>query len=232
VALTNAEKQRRYRDRKRGGPPRGRWHGHQPSEDDVARSVCGNNADAIARCVRLHVRDGSVVADVTYGLGAFWRKTNLARFTLLTSDILHEDRRKRFDFRHLPYADDCLDVVVLDPPYATRPTHPHHDERYRNGRTTPGLHDHDDVMGLYRDGMCEAVRVLVPGGMLWVKVKDDTRHWTHCELYNLAVHGLGLAAVDLFVVVPKARFVWRRPGRQRQARKSHSYLWVFRKLPG
>jgi len=27
-ALTNAERQRRYRNKKRGGPPLGRWHGH------------------------------------------------------------------------------------------------------------------------------------------------------------------------------------------------------------
>jgi len=30
-AKTNAERQRRYRDRKRGGPPRGRWADHVPT---------------------------------------------------------------------------------------------------------------------------------------------------------------------------------------------------------
>lgn len=30
-SMTNAERQRRYRDRKRGGPPRGRWAGHLPA---------------------------------------------------------------------------------------------------------------------------------------------------------------------------------------------------------
>ena len=29
--LTNAERQRRYRDRKRGSPPVGRWQGHTPA---------------------------------------------------------------------------------------------------------------------------------------------------------------------------------------------------------
>jgi len=30
MAMSNAERQKRYRDRKRGGPPRGRWYGHGP----------------------------------------------------------------------------------------------------------------------------------------------------------------------------------------------------------
>ena len=39
--MTNAERQRRYRDRKRGGPPKGRWAGHLSADkmtEDLAIS--------------------------------------------------------------------------------------------------------------------------------------------------------------------------------------------------
>jgi hypothetical protein len=36
VAKSNAERQKAYRDRKRGGPPKGRWHGHETAAREAA----------------------------------------------------------------------------------------------------------------------------------------------------------------------------------------------------
>src|SRR5437870_2773322 len=38
-AMSNAERQRRYRDRNRGGPPKGRWAGHQSLETQAQASL-------------------------------------------------------------------------------------------------------------------------------------------------------------------------------------------------
>ena len=40
MALSAAERQRRFRDRKRGGPPLGRWHGHESLAEQAAAIGC------------------------------------------------------------------------------------------------------------------------------------------------------------------------------------------------
>ena len=39
MAMTNAERQKRYRDRKRGGPPRGRWGDHGWTQAQLAAGL-------------------------------------------------------------------------------------------------------------------------------------------------------------------------------------------------
>lgn len=54
----------------------------------------------------LYVPPGSVIADVTYGKGAFWKDVDLSTYRFLPSDL-----SQGIDFRHLPYRDreiDCL----------------------------------------------------------------------------------------------------------------------------
>jgi hypothetical protein len=197
---------------------------------EVVTTHHGENADLIRQVAELYLADGATVADVTYGKGAFWSKTNTRRFNLLASDLRPCCGVRRADFRHLPYQGGSIDVVVLDPPYV------HHggshvlEERYENH--TIADYYHRDIMALYHDGMTEAVRVLKPEGMLWCKCKDQVEGgeqcWSHVELYQEAVK-LGFYGRDLFVLVPTGRTSPRRWDRQLHARKNHSFLWVFQK---
>jgi hypothetical protein len=189
----------------------------------------GTNASLIRHVARLYIADGALVADVTYGKGVFWRKTDTSRFTLLTSDKLTVPERP-YDFRQLPYASGSLDVVVCDPPYIHNPGIHRYDHQYQNSATTGGL-SHDGILQLYQEGMQEARRVLKPSGsQLWVKCKDEVSSgkqcWSHLEIYNLA-RALGFAARDLFVLVSKSPLLGYRWTHQLHARKTHSYLWVF-----
>ena len=70
------------------------------------------NADVFAQILDLHVPQGSTVADVTYGKGVFWRNVPDDRYCLLATDI-----QDGVDCRELPYGDETIDCVVLDPPY-------------------------------------------------------------------------------------------------------------------
>lgn len=199
--------------------------------DPVLSVVTGNNGHLIAEVARLHTLTGKQVADVTYGKGVFWRKMDLSTFTLLTSD-LETECMINADFRHLPYADASLDVVVLDPPYIHSVGHHVTDSRYNNRATTKGMY-HADIINLYREGMVEASRVLKgSGSQLWVKCKDQVQSakqcWSHIDLYSIAVEE-GLFARDLFVLVPTSRTAMGRWTTQAHARKVHSYLWVFEK---
>lgn len=190
-----------------------------------------DNATLIRDACQLYVMDGATVADVTYGRGAFWRRTDTERFKLFRSDLHPLDASiTEADFRSLPYETASLDVVVLDPPYIHNPGKHVTDGRYNNAATTCGMY-HADILRLYIEGMSEAHRVLHPeGGQLWVKCKDEVesgvQRWSHIEIYEAALR-LGFFARDLFVVVPQSRTSSSRWARQIHARKNHSYLWVF-----
>jgi hypothetical protein len=152
------------------------------------------------------------------------------RFTLIGSDIRPADQAPgisaQADFRRLPYA--SVDVVVLDPP-DTHCGHYHNNHRYGSALTAHMRHG--GILELYRAGMAEALRVLRSRRALWVKCKDENdgkQYWTHTEIQNIALE-LGLRADDLFLLAPRPAPT-RKHQRQKHALKTHSYLWIFRKV--
>jgi hypothetical protein len=189
----------------------------------------GANSRLIRDAARLYVADDAEVADVTYGRGAFWTQTDLKRFRLHKSDINPAaDDVVTADLRSLPYADASMDVVVLDPPYGSVLRPCGLTSRYWRGTPAP---NHDATRALYRAGMAEALRVLRPGGLLWVKCKDEVERgqqcWSHIEIYGDAT-ALGLNARDLMVVLtgPPGQG-GNGGGQQRYAWKNFSFLWIF-----
>jgi hypothetical protein len=80
----------------------------------TARCCYGNNADLISGVAEEFLPDGAVVADVTFGLGVFWKQVDRSRFTLLPSDLQpRQPGTLACDFTALPYADASIDVLVL-----------------------------------------------------------------------------------------------------------------------
>lgn len=198
----------------------------------------GNNADLFPEILRLHVPEGSKVADVTWGKGVFWQKVNPSEYELFATDI-----DSGVDCCDLPYEDESLDCVVLDPPYmeglyrksashmAGAGSHAAFREHYSNGRQTKGGPKwHAAVTDVYFRAGKEAYRVLRKKGILIVKCQDEVsanKQWlTHVEIINeYAIYGF--YAKDLFVVVRNNRPVVSRLKRQVHARKNHSYFLIF-----
>jgi len=204
----------------------------------------GSNADVFAQLMALHVPEGSRVADVTWGKGAFWRQIPDGRYEVLATDL-----QTGVDCRALPYADGEIDALVLDPPYmeglfrrdtahlAGSGSHAAFRGRYSDGSATLPSADaprwHDAVLALYLDAGAEARRVLRNHGVFVVKCQDEVsanrQRLTHVELIN--AFGLaGFYCKDLFVVVRPNRPAVSRLVRQEHARKNHSYFLVFVKL--
>jgi hypothetical protein len=212
-----------------------------PDDDGLVLSAhTGGNADVFPHVLRLHVPEGSVVADVTHGKGVFWRNVPDGLYDLRPTDLATGT-----DCRNLPYADGSIDCVVLDPPYmegllrtegtrAGRGTYAPFRERYCPvGPSDPGRAPpkwHAAVLDLYMGAGAEASRVLRSGGTLITKCQDEVsanRQWlTHVEIVN-GYAGFGLRVEDLFVVVRTNRPRVSGMKKQVHARKNHSYFLVF-----
>lgn len=188
----------------------------------VLTGLVGSNADLIAEVFRLYIHPGDVIADVTYGRGVFWRNINQGEYQVLKSDLTDG-----IDFRNLPYSDNSVDVLILDPPYmhGGATVKASINECYLNQNTS-----HASIIRLYAGGILEATRVLKPQGLLLVKTQDETesgkQRFSHVELMQL-LEMFGYLLVDLFVLI-QATTPAMRENYQKSARKNHSYLLVAR----
>ena len=214
------------------------------TSDLILSAVSENNAEIFPQILALHVPLKSKIADVTWGKGVFWKNVSVENYEILSSDIA-----TGIDCRNLPYQDDSIDCVILDPPYmegfyrkspdnkAGSGTHSAFAEAYSNGDETNGDEEnsgtkkwHAAVTDMYFKAGREALRVLRKKGVLIVKCQDEVsagRQWlTHVEIIN-KYEEFGFYTKDLFVVVRNNRPSVSRLITQKHARKNHSYFLVF-----
>jgi len=221
-------------------PKRKRIQGGRTTSNLILSAYVGNNDEVFPKILKLYVPKNSVVADVTYGKGVFWHLVPKDTYRVKASDIV-----TGVDCRSLPYENDSIDCIVLDPPYMEGfyRVHPAHmagsgshsafREHYSNGKpTSEGPKWHDAVLDFYYKAGEEAHRVMRENGILIVKCQDEVsankQHLTHVQVIN-KYEGLGFETEDLFVVVRTNRPSVSRILKQRHARKNHSYFLVFKK---
>jgi len=196
----------------------------------------GGNADVFPDVLKLHVTAGSVVVDVTYGKGVFWKKIPQGLY-----DTRFTDLKDGVDFRKLPYGDLTIDAVVIDPPYMHTPGgsahqgHQNYEEYYRNNQASgygEEIKYHEAVLRLYQDGFLEAKRVLRDKGVLIIKCQDEVcagkMRLTMVELTHYLVR-TGWTVEDLFVVMSNNRPGVSRMLQQKHSRRNHSYFLVAKK---
>ena len=215
-----------------------RVQGGIATSDVTLSAHVGGNADVFAQVMSLHVPEGAIVADVTWGKGVFWQKVREGTYDVRATDIA-----MGVDCRDLPYLEGEIDCVVLDPPYmegffrndasqkAGGGSYSAFREHYANGDEKPQTAKwHDAVAQLYREAGQEAFRVLRRNGILIVKCQDEVsanrQRLTHVEIIN-DYESLGFYTKDLFVVVRPNKPAVTRLKKQVHARKNHSYFLVF-----
>ncbi|MDQ3747579.1 MAG: site-specific DNA-methyltransferase [Acidobacteriota bacterium] len=221
-----------------------RMQGGVPTSNLVMSAHVDGNAEVFPQILELHVPEGSLIADVTWGNGVFWQNVSPDKYRLLPTDIA-----TGMDCRQLSYTNNSLDCVVLDPPYmegfyrkspdnkAGSGSHSAFAEAYSNGdEINEDLENegtkkwHAAVTDMYFKAGKEALRVLRKNGVLIVKCQDEVsagKQWlTHVEIIN-RYEELGFYTKDLFVVVRNNRPSVSRLITQKHARKNHSYFLVF-----
>ena len=208
------------------------------TNDLVFSAHVGTNDNLFPHILSLYVAPGSTVADVTYGKGVFWKNVPKDRYILKPSDLL-----MGIDFRSLPFQNNSLDCVVLDPPYMHTPGgtahvgHQNYESYYRNNGSNNGNGKkyHEAVLELYFGGGTETFRVLKNHGIFIVKCADEVcanqQRLTHVELINEYTRQ-GFVVEDIFVLLRNNRPGVSRMIKQIHARKNHSYFLVFRKPNG
>jgi hypothetical protein len=195
----------------------------------------GTNDEVFPHVLALHVPKGSIVADVTYGKGVFWKGIDITAYDLRATDLA-----TGIDCRQLPYSDRTIDCVVFDPPYMHTPggtAHQNHQNYenyyYNNAISHSSKKYHEAVLDLYFEGSKEAFRVLKTGGVLIIKCQDEVcanrQRLTHVEIINELIR-IGFTVVDLFVVMRNNKPGVSRILKQVHARKNHSYFLVFQKV--
>jgi hypothetical protein len=223
-----------------------RKQGGESTSDLVMSAHSAGNADVFPEILKLHVPEGSIVADVTWGKGVFWRNVADDRYKVLATDI-----SMGVDCRKLPYEGESIDCVVLDPPYmegfyrkegslkAGSGTHSAFSDAYSNGDEVNGDTEnvgtkkwHAAVTDMYFKAGNEAYRVLRKNGIFIVKCQDEVsagKQWlTHVEIIN-EYEKQGYYSKDLFIVMRTNRPSVSRLKKQVHARKNHSYFLVFTK---
>lgn len=218
-------------------------------EDELILSAyVARNSEVFPKVLDLHVEKGSSIADVTYGKGVFWKQIDLGDYEVYASDLDPEKSPSGYpvDCRNLPYEDDSLDVVVLDPPYAEGffrrnkdmlaggdGSHSNFRDHYSNGEVldTNGSKYHQAVLDLYCEAGMEAHRVLKEDGTFIVKVQDEvsanTQELTHIQITNFYEGELDFYTKDLFVTVRSNRPAVSGMHTQVHARKNHSFFMVY-----
>jgi len=222
------------------------------STNDLVFSACmDNNDNVFPNILALYVAPGSIIADVTYGKGVFWKKVDVSKYSLLASDLRTEGLLDNcvggIDSRKLSYHDQYLDALVFDPPYMHTPGGTAHNghqnfENYyaNNSENSPNSECsnanspkyHEAVLDLYFQSAKEAWRVLRWDGIYIVKCQDEVcankQRLTHVEITN-ELMSYGFIVEDLFVVVRRNNPGVSRIKKQVHARKNHSYFMVYRK---
>ena len=209
-----------------------------PSNDLVLSACQGNNDDLFPDILSLYVAPGSLIADITFGRGVFWKKVNAAAYRIEATDL-----STGVDCRSLPYKTGTIDCVVFDPPYMHTPGgsahvgHQNFEQYYANNVSSSerGAKYHEAVLELYFQTAIEVRRVLRSGGIFVVKCQDEVcanqQRLTHVEIINHYM-SLGFSVEDLFVLVRVNKPGMSRVAKQVHARKNHSYFVVFWKRPG
>lgn len=200
----------------------------------MVKSISYDQGEIINNILRLHVPGLKIDCDPTYSKGVFYANTGVAtpRYRF---DILPYDETVSYaDCRELPLANESIECLMFDPPFLATTGKSLKEEGGNIINKRFGVYPNEKALHqFYIDSLREFHRVLKDDGVLIFKCQDKVssgkQYMSHVFIMNEAVK-LGFYPKDLFILLAKSRVVadWQVKN-QKNARKFHSYFWVFQK---
>ena len=202
---------------------------------NLISSISYDQGEIINNILQLHVPSHKIDCDPTYSKGNFYKKYNVPEPQLKFDISPCLTEVVQADCRHLPMENDSIDCLMFDPPFlATKGPSLSKDDGNNKINKRFGVYPTErELFQFYTDSLVEFHRVLKDGGILIFKCQDKIssgkQYMSHVFVMNEAVKA-GFYPKDLFILLAKNRLVadWQIQN-QKNARKFHSYFWVFEK---
>lgn len=200
---------------------------------ELIKSTSYDQSEIIHNILELHVPKKVIDCDPTYSKGNFYKNTGITK-PKYRFDILPQDDVEYGDSRMLPLENKSISCEMFDPPFlaTTGKSLTQKGGNIINKRF--GVYPSEkELHQLYTDSMVESYRVLKDDGILIFKCQDKVssgkQYMSHVFIMNEALK-IGFYPKDLFILLAKNRIVadWQLKN-QKNARKFHSYFWVFQK---
>lgn len=204
--------------------------------NELVKSISYDQSEIIKWILQLHVPTGKIDCDPTYSIGNFYKNTEIDE-PIYRFDINPQVEGVKFgDSRRLPLSDNSINCMMFDPPFLAttgKSLNENNDNNIINKRF--GVYPSEqELHQFYIDSLKEAYRILKDKGILIFKCQDKIssgkQYMSHCFIHDEAVK-IGFYPKDMFVLLAKNRLVadWQLKN-QKNARKFHSYFWVFEKI--
>lgn len=205
------------------------------NKNELVKSISYDQSEIIKWILKLHVPNHIIDCDPTYSVGNFYKNTGIEE-PVYKFDINPQIDGVEFaDSRNLPLTNESIDCMMFDPPFlaTTGKSLTQDDESNKINKRFGVYPSEQELHQFYIDSLKEAYRVLKKNGILIFKCQDKIssgkQYMSHCFIYNEAVN-VGFYPKDLFILLAKNRLIadWQMKN-QKNARKFHSYFWVFQK---
>lgn len=201
---------------------------------EMIKSISYDQIEIINNILQLHVPQHFIDCDCTYSKGNFYKNTGIQE-PKYKFDIKPMEGVLYGDSRDLPLDNNSINCMMFDPPFlATKGKSLTENNNNNIINKRFGVYPSElELHQFYVDSLKEAHRVLVDKGILIFKCQDKIssgkQYISHIFIHNEAVK-LGFYPKDLFILLAKNRLVadWQTKN-QKNARKYHSYFWVFEK---
>ena len=203
---------------------------------NIIKSISYDQTEIIKNILHLHVPTKIIDCDPAYSIGNFYKNTGIQEPQYKFDIIPQTKDTIQADARNLPLENESLNCIMFDPPFLAtkgKSLKENNDNNKINKRF--GVYpSEEELHQFYVDAMKEFYRILKPKGILIFKCQDKVssgkQYMTHCFVWQEAIK-IGFYPKDLFILLAKNRIVadWQLKN-QKNARKFHSYFWVFQKI--
>ncbi len=200
----------------------------------MIKSISYDQGKIIRDILNLHVPEHKIDCDPTYSKGIFYTNTSIETPRYKFDILPYNDTVIYADCRNLPLDNCSLNCIMFDPPFLATTGKSLKEENGNIINKRFGVYSNEkELHQFYIDSMKEFYRILKDKGILIFKCQDKVssgkQYMSHVFIMNEAVK-LGFYPKDLFILLAKSRIVadWQLKN-QKNARKFHSYFWVFQK---